>query len=392
MTEKGIWLQGAVNRVYSLERMRKILLRCRSFLVAGLIGGACLAAAQTTKIDSPTLLNQGDAAMLERKWHAAEVLFQQASEADPTSAQAHSKLANALALQLHPGMVTTPENRPLLMRVLTERHRTVELAPRDPEFLSQLARTQDALARSSQDAEEATQSRNLATQNTLLAIQLKPNDPDLHFDLARMELFSVNRAVGDARGRIPNQGNAPRLRDESIRQPLALQYDGTLDDVIVHTVKVIELQPTNGFAMLLTSASHYLLANLASSDAGSAREMALATQWEARFKTLGGANNSLDTERGLVAALLGPQVAIATDPTFSSVLGMISAPPSSSRPCNVSSADRPVQPNGPHPEANLIKKVDPMYPPVAKAARVQGAVEFTIIIDKRRGMCGKRTS
>jgi TonB family protein len=346
-----------------------------------------LAAAQTTKIDSLTpLLKQGDAAMLERKWHNAEDAFQQAAEADPASADAHNKLSNALAVQLHPGVVTTPENRPLLMRVLAERQRAVELAPGDPKFLSQLSHLQDAIARSSLDPDEATRSRNLAVQNTLLTIQLKPNDPDLHFDLATMELFSVNRAVGEARGRILNQGNAARLRDESIRQPLALQYDGTLDDAIVHTAKVIELQSTNGFAMLLTSVSHYLLANLASSDAGSAREMGLATQWEARFKTQWGANYSLDTERRLVAGLLGPQVAIVADPSMGAVmggvLGGVTAPPPSSRPCNASSADRPVQPNSAPPEANLIKKVDPMYPPVAKSARVQGTVEFTIIIDK----------
>ena len=32
-------------------------------------------------------------------------------------------------------------------------------------------------------------------------------------------------------------------------------------------------------------------------------------------------------------------------------------------------------------EANLIRKVEPVYPPLAKAARIQGAVEFTATID-----------
>jgi protein TonB len=33
-------------------------------------------------------------------------------------------------------------------------------------------------------------------------------------------------------------------------------------------------------------------------------------------------------------------------------------------------------------EANLIRKVQPVYPPLAKSARVQGTVEFTAVISK----------
>jgi protein TonB len=33
-------------------------------------------------------------------------------------------------------------------------------------------------------------------------------------------------------------------------------------------------------------------------------------------------------------------------------------------------------------EANLIRKVQPQYPPLAKSARVQGTVEFTAVISK----------
>lgn len=33
-------------------------------------------------------------------------------------------------------------------------------------------------------------------------------------------------------------------------------------------------------------------------------------------------------------------------------------------------------------EANVIRRVQPVYPPLAKSARVQGAVEFTAVISK----------
>jgi periplasmic protein TonB len=42
----------------------------------------------------------------------------------------------------------------------------------------------------------------------------------------------------------------------------------------------------------------------------------------------------------------------------------------------------PVRIGGKVEEANLIRKVMPVYPPLAKSARVQGTVEFTAIIGK----------
>jgi protein TonB len=42
----------------------------------------------------------------------------------------------------------------------------------------------------------------------------------------------------------------------------------------------------------------------------------------------------------------------------------------------------PVRVGGNVAEANLIKKVQPTYPPLAKSARVQGTVEFTAVISK----------
>jgi protein TonB len=48
----------------------------------------------------------------------------------------------------------------------------------------------------------------------------------------------------------------------------------------------------------------------------------------------------------------------------------------------------PAKPKGPQRiggqvmEANLIKRVQPTYPPLARSARVQGVVEFTAVISK----------
>lgn len=65
------------------------------------------------------------------------------------------------------------------------------------------------------------------------------------------------------------------------------------------------------------------------------------------------------------------------------LMGSAPAPP----PAN-SAAIKPKVPAGPIKistgiaEANLIRKVMPVYPPLAKSARVQGTVEFTAVISK----------
>ncbi len=83
----------------------------RSFaLVLGCLLGP-LAWPQTPEKDLRSLLQEGDDALLQSKWQNAEASFEKAVVKDPSSVEAHSKLSNAVALQLHPGPVTSPENR-----------------------------------------------------------------------------------------------------------------------------------------------------------------------------------------------------------------------------------------------------------------------------------------
>lgn len=59
-----------------------------------------------------------------------------------------------------------------------------------------------------------------------------------------------------------------------------------------------------------------------------------------------------------------------------------SAPPPAAVETKSSAKDVPVRVGGRTQEANLIRKLIPAYPPLAKAARVQGTVEFTALISK----------
>jgi tetratricopeptide (TPR) repeat protein len=336
------------------------------------------------------LLKQGDDAMMQRNWRDAEDAFQRAVDADPNLVEAHTKLSNALALQLHPGPITSAENRSLLARVLSEQQWAAELAPNNSQVLNQLARIQDAIVRSSKDPDERSKNGSLAVQNELRAVQLVPGDANLHFDLAEMEVFAVSRAVREAHSVTPNVGTNLRIHDDAIRQSLAFDHGATLDDAIAQLEKAVQIQPDNGFAMLLAAVGYTLRASLASSDTEAMRATELANQWEGRFRTQWGTNYSPEAERNIIGSLLSPQVSIASRGGMAGgVLGgvlsgipSVAPPPPPPPDPRASSANGPLAVGARIAAANLIKKVEPIYPPLAKAARVQGPVEFTTIIDK----------
>ena len=68
-----------------------------------------------------------------------------------------------------------------------------------------------------------------------------------------------------------------------------------------------------------------------------------------------------------------------------SILGSVpqapATPPAEAQPKNQSTR-KPVPLGGRVAEANLIRRVMPVYPPLARSARVQGTVEFTALISK----------
>ena len=74
----------------------------------------------------------------------------------------------------------------------------------------------------------------------------------------------------------------------------------------------------------------------------------------------------------------------ATDNLFAGVIGSVPGPPPAA-PASTpksKSATGPLRVTTGVAEANLIRRVMPLYPPLAKSARVQGTVEFTAVISK----------
>lgn len=72
----------------------------------------------------------------------------------------------------------------------------------------------------------------------------------------------------------------------------------------------------------------------------------------------------------------------ATDNVITGIIGSVSGPPPPAPGEKPKPPSKPLRVATGVAEANLIHKVMPVYPPLAKSARVQGTVEFTAIINK----------
>jgi TonB family protein len=318
-----------------------------------------------------SLIADGDAALRQMKWHDAELAYQKATEADPQSAEAHAKLSNVLALQLRRGLVTSDENRPLITRILAEQQKAADLAPQDAQNLFHLARIQDAISRASQDPVEQSQLLKLSIENMRRVLALQPNNRNFHFALATTEIFALERAFGKAARGTEGQPGSLRLSDDALRQKMASQYAPTADDAVAQMQQVSDFPIGVPYNKHMAAVAYRLRAALADSEADAAHDGQLADKSEQEF------------EAQITHLILTPQLPLAVNPGDTGVIGGVIAgvPPPPPPPLPRLPLTGPQRIGGNVMEANLLKKVEAVYPPLAKSARVQGRVEFTATID-----------
>ncbi len=194
----------------------------------------------------------------------------------------------------------------------------------------------------------------------------------------------MNRAVWEAR-RAQGQTTGIRISNDALRQSLAQQHLATLEDSIAESEKVVQRQPDNGFAMLQAAIGHALRASLAESEAESARDVQIANGWDGRFRTQWGKNFSPEAERNIAGGLLSRNITLGSDPRAAVgaiIAGATAQAPPPPPPRGVVADGGQIPVASVVAEGNLVKKVQPIYPPLARAGRVQGAVEFRTVIDK----------
>jgi TonB family protein len=170
------------------------------------------------------------------------------------------------------------------------------------------------------------------------AISADPNNFLAHYDLAtaigEQCMPSLMQAYVDSG--FLNSTNAI-LPFGPQRQALQKKIGGLLADGIGHSRRALEINPNSGEAMRQLSSLLKIRASIDDSEEGSTADQREARDWMRK------ANEQ--------QAALGM-------PAFVRISSRIA-------------------------EANLIERVDPVYPAAARAIRLQGTVEFTVVIDEQ---------
>lgn len=170
------------------------------------------------------------------------------------------------------------------------------------------------------------------------AISADPNNFLAHYDLAtaigEQCLPSLMQANLDAG--FSNSSNAI-LPYGPGRQALKSKIGGLLEQGIQHSRSALEIDPNSGETMRLLSSLMKIRAAIDDTEEGSTADRDEAQDWLHKAEQ---------------------QQAALGMPKFVRIGSRIA-------------------------EANLMERVDPVYPPAARAIRLQGMVEFTVVIDEQ---------
>ena len=265
-----------------------------------------------------------------------------------------------LALQLHiPGVASTATELPTLRLILIERQKAADLAPNEPQTIFRLAQIQNALARFSPDPDEQATYHTLALNNFHQAIGMQPDNPASHFELALMDVVTINQALIKMGG-----------------GKLSAEFTDTANEAVSESEKLLQLQTTRESLMLASIAHHYRESLSEWNDAAK-QDHLRSEQLVARYQAQFGYDHRMEDSMKLVEPVVDLLDWSKRTPPNAAVSPYPPPPPPRVR----RSASGPQRIGGNVAEANLIKKVDPIYPPLAKSAGVQGDVVFTIFVD-----------
>jgi TonB family protein len=298
----------------------------------------CLALLLPAMAQTPSgrdYLNEGVREFKADRFPQAVEDFRQAVAADPDNANAHLYLGMRLYMQYVPGAQAT-ENLQFAEGARTKFEKVLALDPGNVLATSSIAALYYHMEKFP-EAEDWNQK----------VIAIDPNNKEAYYTLGvlawRQWLPEDRKARADS-----NQGPADPgpIGNAAIREQLKVKWMPVLDEGISKVDKALQLDPTYDDAMAYMNLLIRYRADLLDTSAEWSAASAKADEWMQR---------ALDTKRARAAA--GP-------------------PPLPTQPATQAGLRVGAEVLG----ANLISKVDPVYPPLALSARISGTVRFKVTV------------
>ncbi len=321
-----------------------------------LISGVVCAQTPAALDDFTSLMQRGEEALAAHRSDDAAFLFRNAVSLNPESAEAHLQLAASLIdgtprIFILPDAVQERDIAARLEEAAREDKYALQLSPNNADALVGLAQATYRLAVVYRKFSGST---GFAEAKDLLekAIAADPNNFQAHYALAQMIRGQFLSALPEAHTASPS-GEA--------RDHLRLTYGSLIDEGIEEAQKAVDLNPSSSAAAHEMSGLLRARSRLDESPEQSDADLQLSKDWQEK------------------AMALAPKFSAHAVPRISTTREFSPEPTPALRALDTAGA---VPIGSRAAEANLIKKVEPRYPSLAKAARIQGTVEFTVVIDE----------
>jgi len=304
--------------------------------------------------DSREALNRGVGAFKAARYEEAVEFFRQAVALDPNAVNPHLYLGTAYMSQTSPayGMDV------IAQRAYVEFKRVLELDPINQTALASLA----SLAYNSATplkGEEKLHKLDEAMDWYKRLATVSPTNKEAPYSMGVIAWSKWYPALMAARASLNMKPEDPGPLPAPQRESLKAQYSALLEEGIENLNRALLIDPNYSDAMAYLNLLIRERADLRDTKTEYAADVAVADEW---------VHKALAAKKSQSASGLAP-----TPPP---------PPPPPPQTAGTSAIPARVRVSSAVQQANLITKVDPVYPPLAIQARISGEVRFTAIIGK----------
>jgi TonB family protein len=228
--------------------------------------------------------------------------------------------------------------------------------PKNAMALRGIAHASFQAAGASKDPIYRTKMFDEATRADQRLIEMNPQEPEAYYSLGLIAWTRVYPELQAARIQSGMQRQDPGpIKDAGLRQKLQALYAPVIDGGIQNLQKSLEIDKNNSDAMAYMNLLLRSRADIRDTTEHASEDIGAADNW---------VNKSMEAKR-------------SGGPVTASIWNVAPPPPPPPPPPPGS-----IRVGGDVQAANLLVNVDPVYPPLAKQARIQGVVKFNVIIGK----------
>ena len=301
-------------------------------------------------------VEKGIQAYREGRYPAAVDAFQRAVDLSPNDVNARLRLGTILMARYVPG-ANSPENSEFARRATSEFEIALRLDPNNQTALLSLAYLSYQEAQGIQESDQKLHKLDESASWYERVLAIDPRNKQAYYAIGVIDWSKWYPEVVKARAQLAMRSDEPGpLKDPALRRELRERYSSVMEDGISKLQKALDVDPAYNDAMAYMNLMIRNRADLADSPEQYRQEVEAANEWAQKVR---------DAKKNRPRGVTIVSVPIPHPPL----------PPSSG-----SFGVERIRVGGNVQQFNLIHRVDPVYPPLARQARIQGTVRFTAII------------